>query len=94
MIWWHKVLEIRYTMADLSPTPSTPKDVKQQSRVLKRINPDNPNNRAFELVTMFVFLLCCHNSPFFLFESSTSPSRQHSLIDKPSTPTPHSGGQI
>jgi hypothetical protein len=73
MIWWHKVLEIRYTMADLTPTPSTPKDAKQRSRVLKKIDPDNPNDREFELVTMFVFLLCCHNSPFFLFESSAPP---------------------
>ena len=81
MIWWHKVLEIRYTMADLSPTPPTPKDVKQQSRVLKRINPDDPNDRAFELVTMFVFLLCCHNSPFFLFESSASPTPPTSFIN-------------
>ena len=74
MIWWHKVLEIRYTMADLTPTPSTPKDVKQQSRVLERINPDNPNNMAFELVTiMFVFLLCCHNSPFFFLRAAPPP---------------------
>ena len=42
MIWWHKVLEIRYTMADLTPTPSTSKDTKQQSHVLKRIDPDDP----------------------------------------------------
>jgi hypothetical protein len=81
MIWWHKVLEIRYTMADLSPTPSTPKDVKQQSRILKRINPDNPNNKAFELVTMFVFLLCCHNSPCFLFKSNASPTPPTSFIN-------------
>ncbi len=67
MIWWHKALEIRNTTADLTPTPTTPKDVKQQSRILKRINPDDPNDRAFELVTMFVLLLCCHNSTFFLF---------------------------
>ena len=53
--------------SDCHRVPSTPKDVKQQSRVLKRINPDNPNERAFELVTMFVLLLCCHNSTFFLF---------------------------
>ena len=73
MIWWHKVLDILYTMADLTPTPSTPKDVKQRSRVLKRIDTNNPKDRVFELVTMFVILLCCHNSPFFLFESSASP---------------------
>jgi len=73
MIWWHKALEIRYTMADLTPTPSMPKDVKQQSRVLNRINPDDPIDRAFELVTMFVLLLCCHNSFFSFFESSASP---------------------
>ena len=61
MIWWHEVLEIRYTIADVTPTSSTHKDVKQQSRILIRIDPDDPNGRAFEFVTMFVLLLCFHN---------------------------------
>ena len=73
MIWWQKVLEIRCTMADLTHTPSTPNDFKQRFRVLKRIDPDDPNERAFEWVTMFVFLLCCHNSPFFSFQEQRLP---------------------
>ena len=72
MIWWHKVLEICYTMADLTPTSSTPKDVKHQSRVLKWIDPDDPNDRAFELMTIFVFYCVATTPLFFLFESSAS----------------------
>jgi hypothetical protein len=52
-------------MADITPTSSTPKDMKQRMGAVKGINPDNPNDVAFKLVTMFVFFLCCHNSPFF-----------------------------
>jgi hypothetical protein len=94
MIWWHKILEIHFTMADVTPTSSTYKDVKQQPRILKRIDPDDPNNKAFELVTMFVLLLCCHESPFFLRAAHPPPPQHHSLIDNPSTPTPHLGGEI
>ena len=72
MIFWH--------MADLTPTPSTPKGVKQQSHILKTINPEDPNDRAFELVTMFVLLLCFHNS-FFSFESSASTPPPTSFIN-------------
>ena len=65
MIWWHKVLPNCYTMANITPTSSTPKDPMQRSCALKEIYCDNPNNAAFELVTMFVCFLCCHNSLVF-----------------------------
>ena len=81
MIWWHKVLEIRYTMADLTPTSSTPKDIKQRYRILKRIDPDDPNDRPFKLVTMFVFLMCSHNSPFFSFQEQHPPPPPTSFIN-------------
>ena len=58
IIWPLKVLEIHYTMADITPTSSTPKDmVKQHAGAVKGINPDNPNDTAFELVTLFVLFL-------------------------------------
>ncbi len=84
MIWWHKVLEISYTMAHLTPTPSTPKDAKQQSRVLKRIDPDDPNNRAFELVTCLCFY-CVDTTPLFFFSRAAPPPPDiiHSLIIPP-----------
>ena len=52
-------------MADITPTSSTPKDMKQRMGAVKGINPDDLNDTAFELVTMFVSFLCCHNSPSF-----------------------------
>jgi hypothetical protein len=98
IVWWLKVLGIHYTMADITPTSSTPKDVKQRPRALKGIDPNNQNDNAFELVTMFVSFLCCHNSPFlFFFMLSCLPPtpRHHSLFDNPLPPhTPHLGGHI
>ena len=65
-------------MADITPTSSTPKDMKQRMGAVKGINPNNPNDAAFKLVIMFVLFLCCHNSPFF-FEntSTTTPPPRH-----------------
>jgi hypothetical protein len=45
-------------MADCTPTPPTPKDLMQRSRALKEIDHDDPNDTAFELVTIFVCFLC------------------------------------
>jgi hypothetical protein len=59
-------------MADITTTSSTPKDMKQRMGAVKGINPGDPNDAAFELVTMFVFFLCCHNSPFFFENTSTT----------------------
>jgi hypothetical protein len=61
MIWRQKYLHNCYTMADITPTTSTPKDPKQRSHTLKGIDRDNLNDAAFESVTMFVFSLCCKN---------------------------------
>ena len=56
MIWWHKVLKIRHTMTNITPTSSMPKDMKQHVGAIKGINPDDPNDATIELVTMFVLL--------------------------------------
>ena len=45
----------------------------QQSCTLKEIDRDNPNNAAFELVTIFVCFLCLHIYLFsFFFENNTT----------------------
>jgi len=60
MTWWHKNLQTRYTMADITPTSSTPKDPKKQSRALRGIN------EVFKLVIMLV-LLHVTTTHFFSF---------------------------
>jgi hypothetical protein len=44
-------------MTDITPTSSTPKDIKQCAGAVKGVNPDDPNDAAFELVTHFVSFL-------------------------------------
>jgi len=56
VIWWHQVLDIRHTMADITIATLTPKDPMQRFRSLKGIDPDDPNDVAINLVTMFVLL--------------------------------------
>jgi hypothetical protein len=69
-------------MVDINPTSSTPKDMKQRMGAIKEINPDDPNDAAFELVTMFVFFLCCHNSPYL------SRSNTITTTPPPASPPP------
>ena len=72
MIWWHKVLQNRYTVDNITPISSTPKDLMQQSCDLKEIDRDDLKDTAFKLVTMFVYFLCRHNPPFFLENSAAT----------------------
>ena len=66
-------LQIRYTMANKSPIPPMPNDIKQRARELKGLDPKNPNDVAFEMVTMFVFFCVTKlTPPFFFFENSTT----------------------
>jgi hypothetical protein len=74
IIWWLKVLKICYTMADITPTSSTLKDLKLRTGAIKGINPANPNDVAFELVTHFcVFFVMQKIIPFFLLSTSPPP---------------------
>jgi hypothetical protein len=41
-------------MTNITLTSSTPKDMKQRFGAIKGINPDDPNDTAFELVTLFM----------------------------------------
>ena len=50
------MLDIRHTMADITIATLTPKDPMQRFRSLKGIDPDDPNDVAIKLVTMFVLL--------------------------------------
>ena len=60
-------LQIRYTMANKSPIPPMPNDIKQRARELKGLDPKNPNDVAFEMVTMFVFFCVTKLTPFFFW---------------------------
>ncbi len=62
-------------MADRTPNPPMPKDLMHQSRALKEINRNDPNDAAFELATIFVCFLCQHIYRFFPFFSRTAPQR-------------------
>jgi hypothetical protein len=59
-------------MADITPTSSTPKDMKQRMGAVKGINPDDPNDAAFELVTMFVFFFVLPQLTLFFKNTSTT----------------------
>ncbi len=58
-----------------------PKDLMQQSRALKEIDHDDPNDVAFELVTIFVCFLCdTFTSPPFFSEqhhNASQPPKAH-----------------
>ncbi len=54
MIWWHKVLQNGYTMADISVTNLMPKDVKKVAEAVRGINPNSEIGITVKFVTMFV----------------------------------------
>jgi len=62
-------------MADKSPIPPTPNTIPVVAEELKGLDPNNPNDVAFEMVTMFVFLCVAKLTPFFFFfeNSATAP---------------------
>ena len=55
------------TMTNRTPTTRTDEEMKKRAGVLKGIDENDPNDMAFKLVTMFVYLLCCEYSFFFAF---------------------------
>ncbi len=57
------------TMTNRTSTTRTDKEMKKRTGVVKGIDKNNPNDMAFNLVTMFVHLLCCEYSFFCLFLS-------------------------
>ena len=57
------------TMTNCTSTTQTDGEMKKRTGVLKGIDENDPNDMAFKLVTMFVYLLCCEYSFFLLFLS-------------------------
>ena len=86
-------------MANKSPIPPTTNNVPVLACKPKGLDPNNPNDIAFKMVTMFVFLCVTKlTPPFFFFReqrNSTSPlPRRCLLIDAPPPIPPHLGGSI
>ena len=60
-------------MANKSPIPPTPNNVPVLACEPKGLDPNNLNDVAFEMVTMFVFLCVTKlTPPFFFFENSAT----------------------
>jgi hypothetical protein len=56
-LWWHEVLQNRYTMSNITPPNGTPKDVNNGLRGATGLDPDNPNDMVFKLVTILYFFV-------------------------------------
>jgi hypothetical protein len=54
-------------MTNRTSTTRTDKEMKKRTGVVKGIDENDPNDMAFTLVTMFVYLLCCEYSFFNFF---------------------------
>jgi hypothetical protein len=69
-------------MANITPTNIMPKkDVKQHGGTVKGINPDDPNDTAFKLVTLFVLFCDAQTHLFFKnTTSATTPPLPNSII--------------
>ncbi len=78
---------IDVTRGDMATSQTRGPD-KRHERGHKRIDPDNPNDRTFKLVTMFVLLLCCHNSFFFREHQPIPPPDIIHLLKIPPLPHP------
>ncbi len=61
-------------MANKSPIPPTTNNVPVLACEPNGLDPNNPNDVAFEMVTMFVFLCVTKLTPlfFFFFENSAT----------------------
>ena len=59
-------------MANKSPIPLTTNNVPVLACEPKGLDPNNPNDVAFEMVTMFVFLCVTKLTPLFFFENSAT----------------------
>ena len=55
------------TMTNRTSTTQTDEEMKKRTDVVKGINENDPNDMAFKLVTMFVYLLCCEYFFFCFF---------------------------
>ena len=54
-------------MSVFTPPNGTPKDVNNRLGSVKSLDPDDPNDTAFKLVTICVFILCRKKQTIFSF---------------------------
>jgi hypothetical protein len=52
-------------MSDFTPPNGTPKDINNQLDGVKGLDPNDPNDTAFKLVTILCILLCRKKNTFF-----------------------------
>ena len=52
-------------MSGFAPPNGMPKDINNRLGGVKGLNPEDPNDTAYKLVTILCILLCQKNSPFF-----------------------------
>jgi len=57
------------TMTDRTSKTLMDEEMKKRAGIVKGIDENDPNDMAFKLVTMFVYLLCCEYSFFLPFLS-------------------------
>jgi hypothetical protein len=60
-------------MSNITPPNETPKDVNNRLHGATGLNPDNPNDMTFKLVTILYFFVCHKNSFFLEQRTRTSP---------------------
>jgi hypothetical protein len=63
--WWHKFLQNRYAMSNIAPPIGMPKGVNNQLRQASGLDPNDPNDMAFKLVTILYFLCVSQKLTFF-----------------------------
>jgi hypothetical protein len=52
-------------MSGFAPPNGMPKDINNRLGGVKGLNPEDPNDTAYKLVTILYILLCQEISPFF-----------------------------
>ena len=69
-------------MFGFTPPNGTPKDINNRLGGMKGLDPDDPTDTAFKLVTILCSFLCRKNSPLFpvLCEQHNLPPSMFSLL--------------
>ena len=87
-------------MSDFTPPNGTPKDINNRLGVVKGLDPGDPNDTAFKLVTILCFFVVSKKLsffPFFCERHHLPPSPMFSLNPlsrTPPLPSPPLGGRV
>ena len=88
-------------MSDFTPPNGTPKDINNRLCGVKGLDPEDLNDTAFKLVTIYRVFCCVEKTHlFFLFfvNSTTSPPQRSLSIHYPAPPpqltSSHLGGRV